>query len=110
MVIITDGDPTNYYNAMNTHIDCNPLYPGDPPAYNACKKESRIAAADEAELARNDGVEIFVLGVGIGPSSGMSTASTVAFLRSEIASSPSHYASVDDFDELADAIEDLCPI
>jgi len=70
MILITDGEP----NAKN---------PGD-------SREARIAAREEADDARSEGVEVFVVGVGV-------NSFTEAFLRDRIADDPAHYYPVADF-------------
>ena len=78
MIVVTDGDP-------------NQNKPGDT-------RTARIAAALEADEARLADIEIYVVGIGVTPS-------TEAFLKTDIADDVAHYYPIADFSGLEDILE-----
>ncbi|HZX49835.1 MAG TPA: VWA domain-containing protein [Candidatus Paceibacterota bacterium] len=111
LILVSDGDPTNY---LDPNVDCFPEHdhaegPAEPdPSYKACKQAARDEALAEAVAAKGNGITIFVLGVDIVGTEGFTAAENEDLLRS-IASSPAHYASVDDYSVLETALANLCP-
>lgn len=83
MVIITDGVPNR-------------------PTSAAVAEPAAAAAAD---AARADGIEVFVVGVGV-------TASTETYLKDNIADDAAHYFAAADFGDLEDILVGLteCPL
>lgn len=108
---ITAGGSTNLTAAINAATDelANPGDGHDRPDATSPdfmviitdgQPNNPVTAEAAADAAKADGITIYVLGVGTTPG-------TATFLENEIASAPSTYFDIADFDDLSDALQSL---